>query len=255
MLPRYVTQSRCSPNLYYPVPVFPGTHVSNIPQSPCFPVPMSPSPCALQSICFPVPIEVHQSLCSPVPIVPHSYSTEVFSLPFPIFATHDPQALCSPVPMPMTLFKIHFLQYGHSYYVYILNRYYLCSNELVCAFSLRLEPRVTFEFGWYPFGESCSNIFYKNSDHCKRVPQPLYRLANNGPFSYRLANNSKIFIEYRISVCYRISNKYEILIFLCVIVNTRPCVTVRNVRLQLVSTVTINTRWRPLCKVASHISR
>ena len=52
--------------------------------------------------------------------------------------------------------------------------------------------------------------------HCegipfKRVPQPLYRLANNGLFSYRLANNSKSFIEYRISVCYRISNKCKIL--------------------------------------------
>ena len=70
-----------------------------------------------------------------------------------------------------------------------------------------------------------------------RVPHPLHRLAKNGPFSYRLANNSKIFIEYRISVCYRISNRYEILIFFGVIVNTCPCFTVRNVRLQLVSLV------------------
>ena len=45
-----------------------------------------------------------------------------------------------------------------------------------------------------------------------RVPQPLYRLANNGLFSYRLANDSKSFIEYRISLCYRINIKY---CFLC----------------------------------------
>ena len=70
-------QSRCSPNLFYPAPVFPCTHVSHTPQSLCFPVPMFPSPCAPQSICFPVPIYrcslvpmfpqlIYQSLCSPV---------------------------------------------------------------------------------------------------------------------------------------------------------------------------------------------
>ena len=137
---------------------------------------MFPSPYVPQSLCSPVHLFPSPYRSSPVsmlpsPYVPHSYSTEVFSVPFPIFATHDPQALCSPVPMfpsaydpqclcspvpmfpmlPMfmTLFKIHFLQYGHSYYVYISNRYYLCSNELVCEFSLRLK-RVTFEFGVVP---------------------------------------------------------------------------------------------------------
>ena len=104
MLPRYVTQSRCSPNLYYPVPVFPGTHVSNIPQSPCFPVPMFPSPCALQSICFPVPIEVHQSLCSPVPMFPTLIPQKCFPYhslysPHMIPRPYVPQCLCSPVPM------------------------------------------------------------------------------------------------------------------------------------------------------------
>ena len=46
-----------------------------------------------------------------------------------------------------------------------------------------------------------------------RVPQPLYRLANKGPFSHRLANNSKTFLEYRISVCYWVSNKCKIVFF------------------------------------------
>ena len=59
----------------------------------------------------------------------------------------------------------------------------------------------------------------RHIDAYMRVPQPLYRLANNGIVSFRLANNSKSFIEYRISVCYRISNKRKILFF----VNTRPC--------------------------------
>ena len=53
-----------------------------------------------------------------------------------------------------------------------------------------------------------------------RVPQPLYRLANKGPFSHRLANNSKTFLEYRISVCHWVSNKCKIVFF----VNTRPFV-------------------------------
>ena len=51
-----------------------------------------------------------------------------------------------------------------------------------------------------------------------RVPQPLYRLTKKDLFLYRLANNSKIVIEYRISVCYRISHEYEILFLVCVCV-------------------------------------
>ena len=32
--------------------------------------------------------------------------------------------------------------------------------------------------GWYPFGESCSYIFYKNSDHC--IPKDTEGLGNIG---------------------------------------------------------------------------
>ena len=107
MLPSNVSQSRCSPNLYYPVPVFPSTHVSHIPQFLCFPFPMFPSPCATQSICFPVPIDVHQSLCSPVSYVPQLIHQSLCSpLLFHRSIFHSPyspnilpSSLCSPVPM------------------------------------------------------------------------------------------------------------------------------------------------------------
>ena len=51
---------------------------------------------------------------------------------------------------------------------------------------------------------------YENTD-LKAAPQPLYRLTNNGLFSYRLANNNNIFllnIEFQCIVKYRINAKY-----------------------------------------------
>ena len=106
MLPRNVSQSRRSPNLYYPVPVFPSTHVSHIPKSLCFPFLMFASPCAPQFISFPVPIDVQHSLCSPVHMFPPTNSpVSMFPtiphkcFPFPILPKHVPQSLCSPVPM------------------------------------------------------------------------------------------------------------------------------------------------------------
>ena len=81
MVPRNVSQFRCSPNFYNPVPVFPSTHVSRIPQSLCFPVPMFPSPCAPQSICFPVTIDVHSPYAPPVPMFPQLIHQSLCSPP------------------------------------------------------------------------------------------------------------------------------------------------------------------------------
>ena len=55
-----------------------------------------------------------------------------------------------------------------------------------------------------PPGTWCQPAIYM------RVPQPLYRLANNGPFSYRLANNGIFLlnIEFQYVNEYRINMKY-----------------------------------------------
>ena len=83
----YVSQSRCSPTLYSPVPMFP---------SPFLPRrgirPMFPSLCVSQSLCFPVPMfpkDVPQSLCSPIPLFPSP------DVPLRCF-----QSLCSPKMFP-----------------------------------------------------------------------------------------------------------------------------------------------------------
>ena len=110
-----LSPSRCSPNQYYTVPIFPST---------CFPIipsPYVPSPYVPQSLYNP------QFLCSPVPMLPKPYGPVLFS-PFPmppstvamflrcvymslysdkyspnppafIFSEDVDQPLCSPVPM------------------------------------------------------------------------------------------------------------------------------------------------------------
>ena len=100
MLPSNVSQSRCSPNLYYPVPVFPSTHVSHIP------VPMLPSPYVPQSLCSPVHLFPSPYRCSPVPMHPSLYVPPTISqvpmfpspipqkcFPFLMFPRHVPQCL------------------------------------------------------------------------------------------------------------------------------------------------------------------
>ena len=130
MLPRNVSQSRCSPNLHYTVPVFTSPYVPPI----NWPVPIFPS-AYVPKTCFPVLISQKK-----------------------VFVRRRQRGLnrrclwwCPKdiIVMPMTFSKVLFLQYGHSYYVFILNRYHLCNNVFVCAFSWRLE-RVTFEFGVVP---------------------------------------------------------------------------------------------------------
>ena len=140
----YITQSLCSPVPMFPI--FPSSFVS---QSLCSPLlfhrsvfhslyspNMSPSPYVPQYLCstnmLPSPSPYVPPTSSPVPMFPGPIPQKGFlSLcspnMFPI--TYVPQCLCSPVPM----------------------------------FRLQLVLNI-FNLGWYPFGESCSYIFYKNSD-------------------------------------------------------------------------------------------
>ena len=68
----YVSQSRCSPTLYSPVPIFrspflPPRGTPYVSQSLCFPVPLLPSPYVLQPLYSPVSIFLingFPSLCS-----------------------------------------------------------------------------------------------------------------------------------------------------------------------------------------------
>ena len=169
----YVPQSLCPPVHLFPSPYR------------CSPVPMIPSPYVPQlinqSLCSPLLFHrsvfhslysphrisspyVPQCLCSPK-MFPSPYVPQCLCSPNMFHSPYVPQSLCSSnyrqrglnrqwrpkyvIVTPMTLFKVHFLQYGNSYHVYILNRYYLCNDVFVCAFSWRLE-RVTFEFGVVP---------------------------------------------------------------------------------------------------------
>ena len=166
MFPKHVLQSLCSPvpmfiqlhvvhqSLYFPVlfhrsvfhslsspNMFPSAYV---PQCLCSPVTMFPSPYVPPTSSpvpmFPSPIPqkfFFHSLCFPH-MFPSAYVPQTCS-PVPMFPQLVHQFLCSPV----RIFP------DHSYYVYILNRYYLCNNVFVCAFSWRLE-RVTFKFGVVP---------------------------------------------------------------------------------------------------------
>ena len=137
------------PQECFPFPMFP----KHVPQCLCSTVPMLPKRVP-RYLCFPVPMFiqlVHQSLCSPVlfhrsvfhslcspNMFPSAYVLQTCS-PVPMFPQLVHQFLCSPV----RIFS------DHSYYVYILNKYYLCNNVFVCAFSWRLD-RVRFEFGVVP---------------------------------------------------------------------------------------------------------
>ena len=79
---------------------------------------------------------------SPVPMFPSPIPQKLF--PFPMFPTHVPQCLCSPNMFPSPcMFPQLVHQFlcspvrifpDHSYYIYILNRYYLCNNVFVCIF-------------------------------------------------------------------------------------------------------------------------
>ena len=71
----------------------------------------------------------------------------------------------------------------------------------------------------------------------KRVLQPLYRLANNCPFSYRLPNQAKFVLNIEF---YRISNKCKI-VFFCE--HTRPCL-VRTCPLLV-------KKWKPANKLGN----
>ena len=162
----YVPQYLCSP-LYDISP-----YVSHVPQSLCYPE-MFPSPVVhriyiliTQSLCSPVPMfpifpsthdsHIPQSLYSPVPIFPSPYIPQSLYSPVPMFPKHAPmfpqlvyQSLCSPVLFHRSIF--HSLCPPNMFpspYVYILNRYHLCNNVFVCAFSWKFV--VTFEFGVVP---------------------------------------------------------------------------------------------------------
>ena len=107
MFPSPYVIPKCFPVPLLPELILPSPCVPQYPWFPYFPVSMFPIPCAPQSICFRVPIYVHQSIWSPVPMFPPTNS------PVPMFPTHNPQmcfqfcmcpkpvpqCLCSPVPM------------------------------------------------------------------------------------------------------------------------------------------------------------
>ena len=130
---------------------------------PIFPSPYV-SQSLSQSICFPVPINVHQSLCSPVPVfskltspVPMSPTSIPQKFPPPIFPKLVPQSLCSPVPM----IPKHDPQSHH-----------LIHQSLCSLCSLVLSHRSVFHshmFPKYVHQSLCSPVHM----FPKHVPQPL----------------------------------------------------------------------------------
>ena len=102
----FVSQSRCSPTLYSPVPMFPspcllprGTpHVS---QSLCCPVPLLPSP-------YP-PVPLFHSLDIPhkwFPVPMTVCSPKIFPSPYMFPGPYALQSLCSPVPMLRSPYRL-----------------------------------------------------------------------------------------------------------------------------------------------------
>ena len=191
----YVTQ-KCFPVQLLPKIILPSPCVRKYPCSPYSPVPMFPSPyvpqslCS-QSICFPVPIDVHQSLCSPVPISPTNSPVPMFPIPiprkcfpFPIFPKHVPQWLCPQCLCSPNMFPIHYVPptcspvhmfpspIPQKCFLFLLFPQHVPHGlySLVPMFPSPYVPSPTsFELlnlEWYPFGESWSYIFNKNSEYC-----------------------------------------------------------------------------------------
>ena len=156
----YVHPTTCSP----PVPIIP----SPIPQK-CFPFPMfhkhvpqyrySPVPMFLQlvpqSLCSPVLF--HRSFCHSLcfpHMFPSAYVPQTCS-PVPMFPQLVHQFLCSPVRISLTI---------HTMSIFWVDTIY--ATMYSCVHFHEDWRGSLLNLGWYPFGESCSYIFYKNSDYC-----------------------------------------------------------------------------------------